>query len=273
MAREGGDLRGVHRRPRASRCVAAVERGAYRLVDRLADEPLALPEPARSGRRSARGDQRELTSATANLRNGDALIVGIGLVAERVHDDRPEPGGSRADDVDARHVAHVPRIFRGDADRFEREVEDARVGLAHTDRARVDDALDLHADARSDLQHFLRGEPLRDRTVGVRDDADVHPGRHERAQAVDGAGNDARPQVADRELAVEMFVHVFAHGRVFGNAARGDVSVEVRAPARLPVELAFVVHRELRGGRVVRAIERVDGHVELGSRRAQRMRS
>ena len=99
-------------------------------------------------------------------------------------------------------------------------MEDARVGLADADRARVDHALDLDAEARTDLQHLLRGESLRRPAVGVRDDADAHAGRRRARAARRRAGHDARPQVADGELAVEVRVHFLADARVVADAGR-----------------------------------------------------
>jgi Alpha/beta hydrolase family len=61
VARQAGNVRRLHRRPRASGCVATIERGAHRRVGRLADEPLAVPEPARARRRPARRAQLALT--------------------------------------------------------------------------------------------------------------------------------------------------------------------------------------------------------------------
>ena len=117
-------------------------------------------EPARPRRGSADRAQLALTIAATSA-SEVTRVVGAGLEAERVHHDRPQPGGARTDHVDAGHVADVPRVGGLDADRVERDLEDLRVGLADADRAGVDHALDLHADARPDLQHFLRGEALR----------------------------------------------------------------------------------------------------------------
>ena len=54
----------------------------------------------------------------------------------------------------------------------------------------------------------------------------------ERAETVDRARNDAGPEVADRELAVEVAVDVGTQARLVGNAALRDVGVEVLAPTR-----------------------------------------
>jgi hypothetical protein len=113
------------------------------------------------------------------------------LEVERIHHDRPQPGCPRTDHVDPGHVAHVPRVGGCNADRVEGDLEDPGIGLGNADGTGVDDARDLHAEPGADLQHLLRGQPLRDGAVGIRDDADVHTGCDERAQSVDRTGNDA----------------------------------------------------------------------------------
>ena len=146
-----------------------------------------------------------------------------------------------------------------DTDRVERDVEDPRVGLADADYAGVDHALDVDPEPGADLQHFLRGQPLGDGAVGVRDDADVHAGRDQRTQSVDRTRDDARPQIADRELAVEVLVHLLAElGSSSSDAAGRDVRVEVLLPAKLPVGLDVDADGELRSARVVRAVEHVE---------------
>jgi hypothetical protein len=101
-----------------------------------------------------------------------------------IHHERAQSGGARADDVDARHVADVPRILRGDVHCLEREMENPRVGFHDADRAGVDDAVDFHTDARPDLQDLAFSEALSDQSIGVRNDPETHARRGQRAEAV-----------------------------------------------------------------------------------------
>ena len=126
-------------------------------------------------------------------------------------------------------------------------------------------------DARTDLQDLELGEALADEAVGVRDDAEPHAGRGERAEALAGARELTQPQCGIGELVVEMLVHLLA--LIVGSAALGHVAVEVVAPPRGPVELDVVGGKGARAG-VVRTIEDLAPRRELRPRaNAPRMRS
>ena len=72
----------------------------------------------------------------------------------------PDPGSPGADDVDRRHVTHVPDLLGGESEEVDGGCEDPGVRLHHADIARVHDALDLHPDAGTHLAELEVGEAL-----------------------------------------------------------------------------------------------------------------
>ncbi len=104
-----------------------------------------------------------------------------------------------------------------------------------------------------------------DGPVGVGDHTDAYAGADERAQPVDRAGNDPGPEVAHRELAVEVRVHFLADAGVVADSCGRDVRLEVAAPVVLPIDLADA-DIELGRTRVVRAVEDVGRDIDVGSR-------
>ena len=214
---------------------------------------------------------RGLDAVREVLQRADAVVVGVEVQLERIHQHRPQAGLARADDVDARHVADVPRVAGVDAHRVEREVEDPRVGLHHADRARVDHALHVDADAGTDLQDLELGEPLADQPVGVRDDAEPDA-RLRRARAPRRAQpGSSRSHSAASANSLSRCRCTSSRNSRRAYAARGDIAVEVRAPRRRPVEV--VGHRELTRAEVVRTVEHLDRGSEARRANAATMRS
>ena len=178
------------------------------------------------------------------------------MQAERVHDERPQPGPPGADHVDGGHVADVPHGLRGDGHDVERGLEDAGVGLHDPDVAGVDDALDLDADAGPDLEDLALPQPLGHEPVGVRHDAEPHAGLGERAQALAAAVDDAHPQRGVGELAVEVAVDLLAV-RARERRSAIDVRGQVLVPAAGPVGLDVEIDVERDGRRVVGPVQEV----------------
>ena len=199
-------------------------------------------------------------------------MVGVVVQAERVDEERAQPGTSSADDVDAGHVADVPDptvLHRGavDAHRIERDAEDARVGLHHAHVTGVDHALHLHAQAGPHLEDLQLAHALGHETVGVRHHPEAHSRVGERAQPVERAGCDASPQLGVGELAVEVAVQFprLVRGRVGGDPEELHVPVEVLVPTRVPVGLGVEQCREARRAGVVRVVEAGRVHRDLGT--------
>src|SRR5664279_2088829 len=132
------------------------------------------------------------------------------MKAKWIHEERADPGPPGADDVDRRHVTHIPDLIGTEAEEVDGSFEDPGVGLHDADIAGVHDTLDLHPDAWTHLTELELGEALGHQSVGIGDDPESDPSVGQGLQAFTAGGYGLDPQCCVRELTVDMEVGLLA---------------------------------------------------------------
>ena len=158
----------------------------------------------------------------------DAGAAGVGVQIVRVDEHGSNPGRECALDVGGRGVADVDRCFGRHLERFEREVEDGRVGLGNPHDTGVEHDVYLDAGTRADLTDAVAPELFLDGPIGVRHDPEPHAPVGDRLERVPCAGDLAGPDTTPAELG-QQYLGRFVEALI-GDAAHVCVRPVVRVP-------------------------------------------
>src|SRR6266404_1390886 len=149
----------------------------------------------------------------------DARAIVIGVEVGGVEKDAADAGAPRARDVDVEKVADVDRPFRRAPAALERQVEDPGIGLLATDLRRVDDRVEVAAEADA----VERGtQPA----VRVRDDDEAKAGRAQALERGHDLGGHLFPEVRARVVVIHLDERRIGCGRRRHAGAQED-EVEV----------------------------------------------
>ena len=110
--------------------------------------------------------------------------LAVATAARRVEVNRRNPGGLRAGDVGAEHVADVHGLRRCDSGALQGERKDARIGLGCAHASGVDDVADLGSGSRAGLTDPCVAEVFLAVAVGIADHEHRQPGTPQGVQSL-----------------------------------------------------------------------------------------